>query len=102
MTLGELIAALEQEPPDKVVAVGFADPHSYRGYYHDVAFEPLRNTTAGAMLAAARAALGATFDGWKGGQYTMTRRTDVWLAVQGDCGETIGPILLSYMLGKVR
>lgn len=31
MTLGELIAALDKEDPNKPVAFGFGTPHSYRG-----------------------------------------------------------------------
>ena len=99
-TLGELIAALEREDPSQVVPVGFKNPHSYRGYYHDLAFEPALNVTVGEMLEAARSALGQTFEGYKGGEFTMTESTDVWIACYGSHGETIGPVLLSYMLGK--
>jgi hypothetical protein len=98
MTLGELIAALAAAPAGKAVAHGFGNPHSYRGYYDEVAFEPARNITVGDMLAAARSALGATFQGWKGGDYVMKEYTDCWLATEGDCGETIGPVLLRLML----
>jgi hypothetical protein len=52
------------------------------------------------MLADARSALGATFHGWKGGEYTMAEYTDCWLAVAGCTGEGIGPVLLRYMLGE--
>ncbi|SEG44673.1 hypothetical protein SAMN04489712_105264 [Thermomonospora echinospora] len=98
MTLGELIAALEAADPTKVAPNGFANPHSYRGYYEDLAFEPARNITIGAMLAAARSAVGTTYQGWKGGDYTMTADTDVWLADEGYCGETLGPTLLRLIL----
>ena len=45
-TLGELIAALERavvEFPEAVLRYGFGHPHSYRGYYMDLAFEPVEN-----------------------------------------------------------
>lgn len=98
MVLDELIKVLEQADPNVVVKRGFDSPHSYRGYYHDLAFEPAFNIRVGDMLAAARGALGDTFKGYKGGDYTMHGYTDCWLANYGECGETIGALLLSYML----
>lgn len=96
--LDELIAALDAEDPNLIVPLGFARPHSYRGYYSELAFEPALNVTVGSMLAAARSAKGATYQGWKGGDYTMDGYTDCWLAEQGRCGESIGPVLLALML----
>jgi hypothetical protein len=102
MTLGALIAHLSRADGTLVVPVGFARPHSYRGYYHDLAFEMEPNTTVGAMLEAARSALGSTYRGWKGGDFTMGEHTDVYLvAEEGECGEGIGPVLLGYMLGTI-
>lgn len=99
MTLGELITALEAAPADKVLPLGFASPHSYRGFYEQLAFEPKVRVPVGEMLAAARSALGRTYEGWKGGDFTMTDYTDCWLAVEGHGdGESIGPILLTLML----
>lgn len=100
MYLGELIAVLEAADSDMIVPVGFTRPHSYRGYYEDLAFEPTANSTVAAMLAAAREALGTTYQGYKGGDYKMHDYTDVWLAYYGCVGEGIGPLLLSYMLGN--
>jgi len=54
------------------------------------------------MLKAARLALGATFKGYKGGEYTMFEWTHCWLAQYGCSGETIGPILLGFMLGEYQ
>lgn len=100
MTLAELIAALEAENPAKVLPHGFTRPHSYRGDYMDLSFEPASNITVAAMLADARSALGATFHGYKGGEYEMREYTDCWLAEYGRCGETIGPLLLKLMLAN--
>ncbi len=104
MTLGELIKALEKQNPDLVVPHGFSEPHSYRGYYDELAFEPADNMTIGKMLKCAKYALGKTYTGYKGGDYTMHEWTDVWLAHYGCCGESIGPTLLSYMInaGKAK
>jgi hypothetical protein len=99
MTLEELITALEVEDPAKVVRHGFTNPHSYRGYYVELAFEPASNVTVGAMLADARSALGAVYQGWKGGDFEMNGHTDCWLSLEGCAsGETIGPTLLRLML----
>jgi hypothetical protein len=97
--LKELIAELEKHDPQRKVPLGFASPHSYRGDYSDLAFEAEADTTVAAMLAAARSALGRTYEGWKGGEYTMSEWTDCWLAEHGHGdGETIGPVLLAMML----
>jgi len=99
MTLSELIAALEAADPDVVLPLGFSRPHSYRGDYMDLAFEPTTDVTVGAMLADARSALGRTFQGWKGGDYTMDAWTACWLDEEGrGDGETIGPVLLTLLL----
>lgn len=98
-TLKAVIERLEKEKdPERVVPLGFARPHSYRGYYEDLAFEPAENVTVRSMLEAARSAIGQTFGGWKGGDYTMDEWTTVWLASPGDTGETLGPVLLDLML----
>lgn len=99
MTLDELIVALEAADPALVLPLGFSNPHSYRGDYMDLAFEPTANVTVGQMLADARTALGATYQGHKGGDYTMHAYTDCWLAEDGrGDGETIGPVLLTLLL----
>lgn len=98
MYLFELIARLEREPADKVIRVGFRKPHSYRGYYEDLAFEPAPNVCVGDMLSDAKASLGMKFCGYKGGEYEMNSHTECWLAEYGRCGEKIGPRLLEYML----
>lgn len=102
MMLGELIEYLEKEDPDKVVPLGFRQPDSYRGYYDQLAFEPVKNITVGAMLACAKEAMGKTYQGYKGGDFEMHQYTDVWLACWGECGEGIGETLLDYMMGKVK
>ncbi|GAA4225994.1 hypothetical protein GCM10022254_09420 [Actinomadura meridiana] len=98
MNLGELIATLEAADPNLVVPNGFNSPHSYRGYYNELAFEPASNITVAAMLDSARSALGTEYEGYKGGNYTMTEYTDCWLALWGCLGETLGPTLLRLML----
>lgn len=99
-TLGELIDALEAVDGAQAVPLGFGNPHSYRGYYEQLAFEPVANTTVADMLAAAQEAVGTTYEGWKGGDFTMSESTDVWLSLRGEAfSETIGRVMLSLMLG---
>ena len=98
MNLGDLIKFLKGVDPNKVCRFGFNHPHSYRGYYEDLAFEPAENITVGEMLAAAESALSGEFTGYKGGHYVMHEYTDCWIANYGDGGgEGIGPMLLRYM-----
>lgn len=98
LVLGDVIERLESEPVEKRLKLGFGEPHSYRGYYEQLAFEPARNVTVGAMLAAARSALGKTFQGWKGGDYVMNEDSSVWLAHLGAVGEPLGGLLLECLL----
>lgn len=101
MTLGELIKGLSEADMNHVAHIGFSDSaHSYRGIYRDIAFEPARNVRVTDMLAYARAALGKTYEGYKGGEYVMSEHVDVYLAHYGCCGEELGSILLSYMVGR--
>lgn len=97
MYLKHLIERLEKEPADKVV-LGFKHPHSYRGYYEDLAFEPAQNVTVGEMLAAARSAVGSTYEGWKGGDYTMSEWSSVWIAERGTSCNGAPMLLIDMML----
>lgn len=100
LTLKEIIEFLEAEPDHaRLIPLGFGKPSSYRGYYEDLMFEPVADTTIAEMLEAARNAHGKTFEGWKGGDYTMGDHTRCWLAWRGNSGgEVIGSVLLTLML----
>ncbi|HEY5834929.1 hypothetical protein [Streptomyces sp.] len=102
MILSDLIKALEAADQSLVLPHGFDSPHSYRGYYHDLAFEPATDITVADMLAAARNARGETYEGYKGGDYKMGDYTDCWLAEYGHLGEGIGPVLIGLMLAAGR
>jgi hypothetical protein len=102
MYLIEVIEFLKLRDPAKQVPLGFGRPHSYRGYYEQLAFEPVRNTTVGAMLKDAESAIGRTFEGYKGGDYVMDKYTECWLANYGSTGDGIGPMLLRFMLGEIE
>lgn len=83
LTLGGLIAALEAMP-DGVDVANLFYPHSYRGYYCDLALERAEGTRpAAGLLADCRAAMGETFQGWKGGDYMMGKTTPLWVSEEG-------------------
>lgn len=93
--LQDLIEWLEKQPPELRVPHGFGSPMSYRGYYDELAFEPKDDVSFGEMLTHAKAALGATFTGYKGGEYTMEGYTPCWIAEYGTSqGDRIGPTML--------
>lgn len=98
MYLKQLIEFLENYNDGRVCRKGLVHPHSYRGYYEDLAFEVGRDVPVHEMLREAKECLGKTFEGYKGGEFTMHEYTEVWLADWGCTGEGIGPLLLEYML----
>jgi hypothetical protein len=89
ITLGKMIEVLDAMSSD-VKLNGISNPHSYRGYYNDLAFEPGEGkTTAVDALAMCRAAMGQVFEGYKGGDFVMGALTPLWLANYGCCGKKI-------------
>ena len=95
--LGRLIEFLESLPPDAVIRHGFGEPFSYRGNYYDVAFDPVENAIVGDMLRHAKFANGATFQGYKGGEFTMDADSYCWICEYGESGgDKIGPTLMRY------
>lgn len=102
MTLGVLIEWLEQQDPNLVVMDGFGSPHSDRGSYDELAFDPMPEARLGDMLKYAKDALGSTFTGWKGGEYTMDEHTSVYIGEFGECGHAITPTHFKYWLLTAR
>ena len=87
MTLGALITELEGLSPGRQIG-GFGRLRSYRGYYRDLAFEPIEaSQPVGSLLEVCRSAMGHVFEGYKGGDYLMGERTPLWLS---DYGEASG------------
>lgn len=101
-TLGDLIDFLEKQNPDAIVEKGFAEPHCDRGSYDELAFSPLEKTTFGEMLKNALSADGATYLGWKGGEFTMRRSTSVLIGNHGECGDEITPITFEFWKRSVK
>lgn len=100
MMLQELIETLERADQNLIIPNGFKSPHSYRGYYDQLAFEPTKDVPVSEMLSAAKEAVGKTYFGWKGGEFKMYEGTDCWIADRGCCGEALGSRLLNYILAE--
>jgi len=89
LTLGKAIAVLDDLPDrmkvecDNGRVPGEAD--SYRGYYADLAFSPSGpvNKTILKFRRELKAAMGSTFQGYKGGDFTMGAETPLWLSDYG-------------------
>lgn len=97
LTLGELILKLDAVS-DKSKEVSFAFEYarptefdSWRGSYCELAigfdFES-KNPTTEEFLSKCREAVGKTYQGYKGGDFTMSRQTPVWVANYGNSGST--------------
>lgn len=84
--LGKVIETLKSLPPDLVLPVGLSNPHSYRGYYEQLAFEPKENVSVEECLKVAKSCVDKTFTGYKGGDYMMTEDTSCWLCTYGNSG----------------
>lgn len=88
MTLGKLIKNLEEMPEDACV-VNLVKPHSYRGYYIDIAFSVEGTTTAANLLKTCNSVMGREFCGYKGGEFLMGENTPVWISNYGHCGDRL-------------
>lgn len=84
MTLSGLIERLKELPPEMEFN-GFYFPHSYRGYYEDLAFEPIEGRVVKYVLEDVEKCLDKTFCGYKGGDFLMDADTPIWIANYG-CG----------------
>lgn len=104
LTLGTAINRLSLEVddfPDKIVEIGWDGAFSYRGDYSELALNPAPKVKVADMLRVLQDALGKTFQGWKGGEYTMTEYTEVYLCEEGcTTSNQLGPLLLEFLLNQ--
>lgn len=102
LTLGEMIEALEKvigsdEDGGRDWHVDFAHLGarvaglcSWRGVYTDLALIPTfgdgyhEELDAAQLLGVLRDAVGATFEGWKGGDFLMSEATPLWVSREGE------------------
>lgn len=86
LTLGKLISYLQTTSVPKVA--NLVNPHSYRGYYTDLAFVlETGEVSREEMLRICKNLVGMEFMGYKGGFYKMSYNTPLWIANYGDCGK---------------
>lgn len=86
LTLGKLISYLQTTRIPKVA--NLTNPHSYRGYYEDLAFELGEGAKSRKeMLEFCKNLVGKTFEGYRGGSYKMSYDAPLWVANCGDCGK---------------
>jgi hypothetical protein len=104
VTLGQLIAKLEIAFPnaDVVFDDGTAPsrPHSYRGYYSDLAFERGFATTVAPFVDCLRKILNSTLKGYKGGDFLMDEGTPLWVSSYG-CVDEVAIIAVDVQFDRV-
>lgn len=94
LTIGGLIDTLKRKDPSVLVTFDFVhfSPRgvgSFRGYYEDLAIGYAKDEcTVECLLALLNDAVGKTFSGYKGGEYTMCTDTVVWVANHGESADT--------------
>lgn len=102
LTVGELIAKIEacgeqnKYGEDKYVQFDFEYTHptylmSWRGVYAELAFGYESEgdfPSVAKVLEQLRRAVGKKYEGYKGGDFTMGRSTPVWVANNGNVGNT--------------
>lgn len=96
MRLGQFIDALKKCDQDKEIYFDFYwfVPHglrSYRGYYDHLAFGfsgDVESVKVSEVLKLSQDALEKTFEGYKGGDFTMTENTPLWVGNYGECRDT--------------
>jgi hypothetical protein len=98
----EVRKVLDLDEPAKTGTVlkrGFHHPHSYRGYYDRLGVEWTGDITIGTMIYTLRGAIGETYQGWKGGDYTMDESTEVHACKErGYTGEPVTPWMLECLV----
>lgn len=95
MTLGRLIDRLTLVADQSLPVIFDFGPKpttlaSWRGIYAELALgydDVVASPTVAELLAECRRADGATFTGWKGGDFTMGRETAVWVANPGETSD---------------
>lgn len=94
MSLGGLIEVLKTCDPTALVVLedgrGVSGFMSYRGYYEDLAIEPVADAViVSCVLGQAQRALGEVFEGYKGGEYPMHKNTLLWVSHYGTTGDKL-------------
>lgn len=88
LCLGELIDGLKQADPEALI--GLHNPHSYRGYYSDLALEPTEALIkVSQLITQLEAVIDTELTGYKGGEFLMSADTPVWISYYGNTGPAL-------------
>jgi len=94
MNLGQLNAVFSSmKDTSFVFTEGFYTPHSYRGYYNELAFEPDANNQVKDIIEALERAYTDSFTGYKGGSYEYNMLTPCHLSWIGEASDENGDSL---------
>lgn len=88
LTLGQAIDILTKYNGAAIIRLedgkGLGRPHSFRGYYSDLALEPKDTPgTVAELLSDLTAVHNRELTGYKGGEYLMDSDTPLWVAFYG-------------------
>lgn len=104
ITLGDLIGELAAAPSSNIVKVVWrgtlrnpGNVDSYRGYYSQlfIDFTASDERTVKSLLKNLRKAMGSTFEGYKGGDYTMGAHTGIFVDQHGMCEQIAACAVIS-------
>ena len=102
--LGELLDGLRQADPEGLVYL--TDPHSYRGYYSDLALEPTTTPIkVNQLIDQLEAVIDTELTGYKGGEFLMLADTPVWVSHYGTTGSALvgfNPTTLTFMTKEIN
>jgi hypothetical protein len=97
--LGELLDGLRQADPEGWVYL--TSPHSYRGYYSDLALEPTTTPIrVWELINQLSDVIDTELTGYKGGEFLMSADTPVWVSHYGTTGSALvgfNPTTLTFM-----
>lgn len=85
MNLNQITDFLYKVYSSTSIPCSFSNPHSYRGYYTELGIEMYtdKNSTVGDFISVLNSAYGETYEGYKGGNFTMGGTSRVYVAWEG-------------------
>lgn len=102
--LGELLDGLRQADPEGWVYL--TSPHSYRGYYSDLALEPTTTPIkVWELINQLSDVIDTELTGYKGGEFLMSADTPVWVSHYGTTGSALvgfNPTTLSFLTKEIN
>lgn len=97
MNIKQLIQCLNEYDYDDVVENILHNPHSYRGYYEELALERSnQNGTVGELIQLLESCIGKTYTGYKGGEYIMKPESIVNVSDYGTTGGEVVDVFKVY------